>query len=188
MLRSLLPSSGRSRISWVLFLLLVSLSAACQTQTAGDTRTADESAIRNQDSEWSKAAGAKDLEKTISFYADDAVVMPPNSPVLRGKEPIRAFWKGMLGAPLFDGGWKATKVEVARSGDLGYVSGTYEFRENDAGGKPMTDKGKYLLVWKKQPDGSWKCVADMFSSDLPLVAPADSKPAANKTAPAEKTR
>ena len=46
------------------------------------------------------------------------------------------------------------------------MTGTYEITETDDSGKPMTDKGKYLKVWKKQPDGSWKCVADMFSSDL----------------------
>ncbi len=68
-------------------------------------------------------------------------------------------------------------MEVARSGDLAYVSGNYEFNEQDNGGKPITDKGKYLEVWKKQPNGSWKCAADMFSSDLPAVAPAENKPA-----------
>jgi len=95
------------------------------------------------------------------------VVMPPNIPTLTGKEPIQTLWKSMLDSPDFSGGWKATKVEVARSGDLAYVSGNYEFNEKDNGGKPITDKGKYLEVWKKQADGSWKCVADMFSSDLP---------------------
>ncbi len=87
-----------------------------------------------------------------------------------GKEPIRAIWKGMLGAPGFSGGWKPTKVEVARSGDLGYVSGTYEFSENDTTGKSMTDRGKFVEVWKKQADGTWKCVADIFNTNLPLAA------------------
>jgi uncharacterized protein (TIGR02246 family) len=160
--------------SLLILLLLSSFSSACQTQsqTATDTRAADEAALKNLDAEWSKAAGAKDLEKTVSYYSDDALVLPPNSPALTSKEAIRAMWKGMLSAPGFAGGWKATKVEVARSGDLGYLTGTYEITENDASGKPITDKGKLLEVWKKQADGSWKCVADMFSSDLPAVAPA----------------
>ena len=67
-------------------------------------------------------------------------------------------------------------VEVARSGDLAYVTGTYELSETDAKGKPMTDKGKYLEVWKKQVDGNWKCVIDMFNSDLPSDAGEESKP------------
>jgi ketosteroid isomerase-like protein len=154
-------------------LLLVSLSFACQTQTSAtstDTRAADEATLRKLDDEWSKAAGAKDLEKTVSFYSDDTQILPPNSPVLHGKDAARAMWKGMFAVPGFGGGWKATKVEVAQSGDLGWTTGPYEITEVDAKGKPMTDKGKYLAVWKKQADGSWKCVADMFNTDLPPAA------------------
>lgn len=157
----------------VCFLLLLALSTACQTQATADTRAADEATLRKLDDEWSKAAGSRDVDKTISYYTDDAVVMPPNIPTLTGKEPIRSLWKSMLDSPSFSGGWKATKVEVARSGDLAYVSGNYEFNEKDDSGRPITDKGKFLEVWKKQADGGWKCVADMFSSDLPAVAPAE---------------
>ena len=86
------------------------------------------------------------------------------------------MWQGMFSVPGFGGGWKVTKVEVARSGELAYVTGTYELSETDAGGKPSTDKGKYLEVWKKQPDGNWKCAIDMFNSDLPSMEAAPSKP------------
>ena len=156
-----------------LFLFLLALSIACQTQATSDTRAADDIALRKLDDEWSKAAGSRDVEKTISYYSDDAVVMPPNIPALTSKEAIRTLWKSMLESPDFSGGWKPTKVEVARSGDFAYVSGNYEFNEKDNGGKPITDKGKYLEVWKKQSDGNWKCVADMFSSDLPVAVPAE---------------
>ena len=159
------------RIGLILFVLVLALTPACQTQTGADTRATDEAALRQLDGEWSKAAGARDVGKTVSYYAADAMVMPPNIPALTTKEAIRGLWQSMLGTPGFSGGWKATKVEVARSGDLGYVSGSYEFTEKDAGGKPITDKGKYLEIWKKQSDGSWKCVVDMFSSDLPLAGP-----------------
>src|SRR5262245_17176545 len=148
-------------------LLLVSFGTACQTQATSSSQAADEAALRKLDDEWSKAAGARDVEKTISYYSDDAVVMPPNIPTLTGKEPIRSLWKSMLDSPSFTGGWKVTKVEVARSGDLAYVSGNYEFNEKDDSGKPITDEGKYQEGWKKQADGSWKFVADMFNSDMP---------------------
>ena len=156
----------------VLCLLLLSLSTACQTQPA-DTQAADEAALRKINEEWSKAVGARDVDKTVSYYSDDAVLMPPNIPTLTGREPIRTLWKSMLESPSFNGGWTATKVEVARSGDLAYVSGNYEFKEQDDRGNPITDKGKHLEVWKKQADGSWKCVADMYNSDLPAGAPAE---------------
>jgi|SRR5688572_3103452 len=164
-------SRWTTQLRLLALLALLSLAAACQTQTAADTQ-ALETTLRNLDAEWSKAAGAKDLEKTVSFYSDDALVMPSNSPVLRGKAAARAMWQSMFSMPGFGGGWKATKVEVAESGDLAYITGNYEINETDASGKPKTDKGKYLAVMKKQADGSWKCVADMFNTDLPAAAPA----------------
>ena len=176
MLRTSLPLGISTRITFVaLAVLFLSLATACyqkvETSVGADTRTADEATLRNLDAEWSNAAGAKDVEKTVSYYSDDASIMPPNSPVLTGKAAARQMWGGMFKAPGFAGGWKATKVEVARSGDLAYVTGSYEMTETDAGGKPMTDKGKYVEVWKKQSDGGWKCIVDMFSSDLPPAAP-----------------
>ena len=155
----------------VFALFLVALLTGCKSQVTSGTSSADEATLRKLDDEWSKAVGSRDVEKATSYYSEDAVVMPPNIPTLTGKEPIRTLWRSMLESPAFSGGWKATKVEVARSGDLAYVSGNYEFKETDPNGNPMTDKGKYLEVWKKQSDGSWKCVADMFSSDLPVAAP-----------------
>ncbi|HKP81060.1 MAG TPA: DUF4440 domain-containing protein [Pyrinomonadaceae bacterium] len=152
------------RVTTLVLLLLLFSSTACRS---GATSATDEATLRKLDDEWSRAVGSRDVEKTISYYTDDAVVMPPNIPTLTGKEPIRSLWNSMLDSPSFAGGWKATKVEVARSGDLAYVSGNYEFTEKDDSGKPITDKGKYLEVWRKQADGNWKCVADMFNSDLP---------------------
>ncbi|HET8782915.1 MAG TPA: DUF4440 domain-containing protein [Pyrinomonadaceae bacterium] len=175
-------SSLTTQISLLVVLAALSLSAACQTQATGDTRAADEATLRSLDADWSKAAGARDIDKTVSYYSDDALIMPSNSPVLQGKAAARAMWQGMFDMPGFGGGWKATKVDVARSGDLAYVTGTYEINETDASGKPKTDKGKYLEVWKKQADGTWKCVADMFNTDLPApaAAPAETKPAPPK--------
>lgn len=166
----------RTVISAITLFIPLSIATACQTQSqsqttpAPDTRAADEAVLKKLDEEWSKAAGAKDVEKTISYYSDDAVVLPPNSPKITGKEGFRSLWKSLLNEPGFHGGWSATKVEVARSGDLAYVTGNYEMTANDAGGKPQTDKGKFLEVWKKQADGNWKCSVDMFSSDLPVHA------------------
>jgi ketosteroid isomerase-like protein len=55
---------------------------------------------------------------------------------------------------------------------MAWVSGTYELTMNDASGKPINDRGKYLEVWEKQTDGNWKCAADMWDSDLTASAPA----------------
>ena len=151
-------------IALFLFTFICSVSA-------GDAKI--EQALREADDQWSKAAGAHDLEKTVSFYSNDAIVLPPNGPTVTDKNAIHNMWKQII-TDMQSMSWKATRVEVAKSGDLGYVTGTYEMKIKDQTGKVIEDEGKYLEVWKKQADGKWKCSADMFSSDLP-VEPAEKK-------------
>ena len=140
------------------------------TASAADTKI--EQALRDLDAQWSKDAGAKDIDKTVSYYAESAVVMPPNASSAMTREAIRSAWKQMLTSPGAGISWKATKVEVAKSGDLAYVSGTYEETMTDASGKPVKDRGKYVEIFKKQADGTWKVEADIWNSDLPASAPA----------------
>jgi ketosteroid isomerase-like protein len=137
------------------------------TASAGDMKI--EKALRDLDAQWSAAAAAKDVDKTVSFYSDDALVMPPNAPSATTKEAIRKIWKDLLTDANIS--WKTKKVEVAQSGDLAFSSGTYEVTLNDPTGTPVNDRGKYLEVWKKQSDGTWKCVMDIWNSDLPASAP-----------------
>jgi ketosteroid isomerase-like protein len=75
--------------------------------------------------------------------------------------------------------WSVGKVEVARSGDLAYLIGVYQMTSKDPQGQPVTDHGKLVEVWKKQPDAKWKTVADIFNSDLP-PAPPPAPPAKKK--------
>src|SRR5436853_4796045 len=132
--------------------LTVGLAAAAVC-LAGDTKA--EQALRDADAAWSKAAESKDLDKTVSYYSDDATVLPPNASAATTKEAIRKIWQDMLANSGLTISWKATKVEVAKSGDIGFVSGTYELTMSDANGKPVPDRGKYLEVWEKQarPEG-----------------------------------
>ena len=136
--------------------------------TASATDTQIEQALRDLDAQLSTAAAAKDLEKTLSYYSDDAIVMPPNTSAARTKEAIGNVLKDFLASPGATVSWKATKVEVAKSGDLACVSGTYEEMTIDASGKPVKERGKYVKVWQKQADGTWKCSADIWNSDLPV--------------------
>ncbi len=138
----------------------------------GTATAADEQTLRDLDAQWSAAAGAKDLDKSVSYYAESAIVMPPNAPSATTKEAIRSAWKEMLASPGAAISWKTLKVEVAKSGDIAYTTGTYELTMNDANGKPVPDHGKYVEVWKKQADGKWKVVADIWNSDLPASASA----------------
>jgi uncharacterized protein (TIGR02246 family) len=159
----------RMKINIFISLLLFSCIAS-----AADT-TATEQALRDLDAQWSAAAGAKDLEKTVSFYADDAVVLPPNEPMVTSKDGIRNLWKGFLDS-ISDISWKPTRVEIAKSGDLAVLTGTYEMTMKDG----TKDRGKYCEVWEKKADGKWKCGTDMFSSDLPAAPGTSPAPGAEK--------
>ncbi|MGB7266538.1 MAG: DUF4440 domain-containing protein, partial [Terracidiphilus sp.] len=77
---------------------------------------------------------------------------------------------GLLG-PHTSVSWKWTKVEVAQSGELGYIYGSYKLTIGASGESgPVHDTGKFLEVWKKQPNGKWNCIVDTYNSDLPVPA------------------
>jgi uncharacterized protein (TIGR02246 family) len=138
---------------------------AVSTQPA-DTRVADEAAIRAASAAWSQAAAAKDVDKALSFYTDDVVMMPPGTVVANGKEAARQGWTKMLALPGPGLSFQTTAVEVARSGDMAYETGTYDFAVKDKAGKTSDEKGKYVVVWKKQQgDGSWKAAVDIYNPD-----------------------
>src|SRR5438105_11103845 len=141
----------------------------CQPQTAPapppDTRAADEAAVRAASAEWAKVAAAKDLEKTLSYYADDASMFPPNAPVVTGPDARRSAWTKLLAPAELVFSNAATKVEVARSGDLAYETGTFDESFKDDKGQPVKVVGKYVVVWKKQPGGQWKAIIDIFNTD-----------------------
>jgi ketosteroid isomerase-like protein len=74
---------------------------------------ADEKAVRDADDAWSNAALAKDLDKTVSYYADEAIVLPPNDSMVTNKEGIRNLWKGFLDS-LTSISWKTTRVATSK--------------------------------------------------------------------------
>jgi ketosteroid isomerase-like protein len=154
---------------------LALLAIGCKPQppaTAPDTRAADEAAVRAADEAWSQSAKSGQVEQMLAAYAPDAVVLAPNAPMTSDEAGRRKMMTDLFASPGFALSWQVTKVETARSGDLAYSLGTYELSMNDASGKPMTDHGKYTTIWRKQADGSWKAIVDMFNTDLPAQPPA----------------
>jgi uncharacterized protein (TIGR02246 family) len=136
-----------------------------------DTHEADERAIREIEADARNAAAEKDLERYVSSYADDASLFWPGTPMITGKVAIREFLKAFLAMPGFSLTFQTAKVEVSRCGDLAYSYGTNTVILTDPEGNLVNDRGKYLAVYRKQPDGIWKCVADIGNSDLPAPVP-----------------
>ena len=161
-----------ARSLWIAAPLGALLLAGCSQAppVMPDTHDADVKAIKDTEAAWSR--DAKDAEKFSSYYAEDAALLLPNQPVVNGREAIKAAFKQFTADPNFDLRFESTKVDVAKSGEIGYTQGAYTMTMTDpATKKPMTDKGKYLTVYKKQGDGSWKAVQDTVNSDMPMPEP-----------------
>lgn len=151
-------------------VLLGALALAGCTETAAttppDTRAADTKAINDDQAAWNKDFASKDVEKIVSHYAEDAKLEFPDMPVLKTKDDIRKAMKPFLEDPNFSVSFEGDKMEVATSGDLAYVQGHYTLTSTDAKTKKkVTEKGKYVTVYKKQADGSWKAVQDINNED-----------------------
>ena len=148
---------------------LLAFGTGC-TQTAEQKPPAPdlaaiESNIRSLDKDCVAAAAAKDLDKSTSYYADDAQMFAPGAPPAVGKDSVRKTWSGLLTAPDFVSlTFAPTSVQVAQAGDMAYELGTYEIVMKDKKGKPTPQKGPYVVVWKKQGDGSWKVEVDSSSA------------------------
>lgn len=159
---------------WIVAIALcgASLFAAQSAPPKSAPAGSAEAAIREMARTFVAAANAKDGARIGTLYAEDALLMAPNQDMVRGRSPIQAYWQGLL-----DGGAKDVSLStthVATSGDVGYEAGTYQFTMAPPGGQPVTDRGKYVVGLRRQPDGKWRMTHDIFNSDLPCppAAPA----------------
>lgn len=156
-----------SRHQWLSGVVLAGvLAAAC-----GPTVNVEEeqAALRAADAEWSQAA--QDPEKFASYVAADGTVHFPGMPKATGTAAIRDHAKQMMSTPGFSVKWTASTAEVSASGDIGYTVGAYTATMNNPAGNAVSETGKYVTIWKKQADGSWKVVEDIFNADTPPPAP-----------------
>jgi ketosteroid isomerase-like protein len=140
-------------------------SGACASADTEAFTKADTEAIRSRSQALVTAFNGKQLDAIVELYGDSSVFMPPNAPVLRGREPLREFYQDLIG--------RATNLrleteDVAGAGPLAYESGTYYLNYQDGA---VRDRGKYVFVWRKLSN-TWRMEKAIWSSDLPPQAPA----------------
>ena len=95
------------------------------------------------------------------YYADGAEVVAANGEAIRGRKNIVAWLQRF--PPISD--WMLSDIEIDGAGEVAYVRGSYTIRLSSRAKLPF-DKGKYLEVWRKQPDGSWKVIRHIYSSEV----------------------
>ena len=150
------------------FLVALFVSSGC-APTAGTPAIdlgSERDALMAVDQAWSESVD--DIDGFLSFIAEGAHFMPFGAPLAQGPA-IRTTWEGLTSMPGFGLAWQATSAEVAASGDIGYTIGTFELTV-DQDGTAMLTEGKYVTVWHKQADGSWKVQVDCFNADGPPTA------------------
>ena len=151
---------------WMLaFGSLALMASACAPSALPEFTEADRSEIQaTTDQALSIANGARDWGQYAEvYYAPDAILMPPNQAVIVGREAIAAFFEGY--PPFTD--LRFTPVEVDGAGDIAYVYGTYSLMMTLPGEEqPIPDNGKYIEIWRRQGDGTWKLRLDIFNSDV----------------------
>jgi uncharacterized protein (TIGR02246 family) len=152
----------------------MALTMTACNQTAGN-HDADVKAIQDSEAQWNQDYAAKDNDKIVAHYADDAILMVSGTPSSSGKDAIRTALEEMVADPALSLKFRATKVEVAKSGDVAYTQGTYIMTVTDPKTKQViNDHGSYVTTYRKQPDGTWKAVADIATSEVPPPAPPSS--------------
>ena len=162
-------------MKYILGLIAVTiLIAGCTTaQTHTDVMTGEspdkmmEIDIEDDDMmEDTDAMMDDDMDAALSYYTDDAISLPSYEPMIKGKAAIKEHNMKSHEAGYKMNSMTLNTLEVLSDGDLAYEIGTYKVNMTIPGmPNTMDDNGKYLTVWQKQDDGSWKMKVETWNSD-----------------------
>jgi len=122
-------------------------------------------AIEEANVKFGDAIRMADAAALAGLYTDDARLLPPNSEMIAGKEGVEAFWGGGLQMGIKDA--VLTTVDVLGMGDVVCEIGKYNLTIQPEGQDAFEDSGKYLVIWKKAADGTWKLHVDIWNTSLP---------------------
>jgi len=130
---------------------------------------------------WAAAARDQDLDRSLSYMADDATMLPPSGGPVAGRAAIRDFMATAFATPGFSVDWEPLEVVVADGGDLAYTQARSVYTSRAPDGTLQALHAKGVAIWRKEPDGSWRCVIDIWNEAPP---PADGTHLPGTTPPA----
>jgi ketosteroid isomerase-like protein len=129
---------------------------------------AERAALSDAANRYHEALHAWDVDTIAALYASDALVLPPNSETKEGAAGVREFLAAFSSIPGLQVRAETPTVVVSKGGDLGYTLANLEITVDGADGEPVTAQERDFHLWKKQADGSWKVVIDIWNSPVPL--------------------
>ena len=149
-----------------LFIVAACGPAAVPLAEAPDTTAQDRAAIQGTVEPYTAAFNAGEFDAVVEFYDEQVIWMPVNAPAVAGRGAVRAAIDELaaLGTPEI----LIVSDEIIVSGDIAFDRGNYRMTITPEDGDPTESSNKYLSVWRKLPDGSWKIARIMFSSNDPL--------------------
>lgn len=146
-----------------LYSILVVLIIGCAEKKTDTAKEEEE--LMQTSRNWSKAASTGNVDSILSYWADDAVVMSPGEMPLKGKAAIRGMVEGSSKIPGFRISWEPRSAVVAESGELGYLTEDTQISMNDSLGKPITLHQKAVTIWRKDNNGQWKNIVDIWNAN-----------------------
>ena len=143
------------------------VSSGCQPRVDVAAATLD---LLRTDRAWSTLAAANgDVDSIVAHWSDDARVILPGQPIVVGTAAIRQMIVDMQAIPGFQISWTPDSAIVSPGGDFGYTYGTNRITVPDSTGAPHTTEGRYITVWRREPNGRWRCTFDI-SNEGPTAA------------------
>jgi ketosteroid isomerase-like protein len=156
-------------LSLIAPLLVACASLACEEVESREDRRA----LLAFDREFAQKVEQQGFRVLEDFYDEDAVYMPSFAPTIEGREKILDAYRPYYDSTTLKLSWVPSRAEVARSRDLGWTIGTYTVTRTDDKGTTTIRHGRYVTIWKKQRDGTWKAVLDSGAPDEKPATPAE---------------
>lgn len=133
--------------------------------------TTERTRLLQRDAEWSTAASeGRDVERILSYWTDDAVVLPPGLPAVIGKAALRQYVEGSMQIPGFRISWTSTDATFSPDGNLAYMLSRNAVTMNAPDGTPTMTEGRAVTVWRREPDGEWRCAVDIWNAEPKVLA------------------
>jgi uncharacterized protein (TIGR02246 family) len=118
-----------------------------------------------RDAEWAALAlEGRDVERILSYWTDDAVVLPPGQAAVNGKAALREYVQGALKIPGFRITWKSSDVHFSPDANLAYLFGRNAVTMNGPSGVVATTEGRAVTIWRRDSDGEWRCAVDIWNA------------------------
>jgi ketosteroid isomerase-like protein len=149
-------------------LAVVAVVAAAGCAHPGLDLSKEGEQLLRRDTEWADTAAAgKDLEKILSYWSDDALVIEPGQPVFEGKAAIREYVAASLKTPGFKIHWVSEKPVFSADGTMAYMRGVDEMTVPGPNGAPIIIHTRGMSIWRRDAGGEWRCVVDIANEPPP---------------------